>query len=100
MKGCKRFELVTNFRSHFEIVNYANLMHNALSSETIILKVTHVVHCRTNDYVSSINELCESNIVDKNKNITIIANINNDAKDISDNLNAQGFNFVLFLKHH
>lgn len=98
-EGMQRFELVTNFRSHFEIVNYANLMHNASQFRDDYSKeVTHVVHCRTNDYVSSINELCESNIVDKNKNITIIANINNDAKDISDNLNAQGFNFVFIPK--
>lgn len=98
-EGMQRFELVTNFRSHFEIVNYANLIHNYSQFRNDYPKeVTHVVHCRTNDYVSSINELCESNVLDKNKNITIIANINRDAKEISDNLNARGFNFVFIPK--
>ena len=45
-EGMQRFELVTNFRSHFEIVNYANLMHNASQFRDDYSKeVTHVVHC-------------------------------------------------------
>lgn len=98
-EGMNKFELVTNFRSHFEIVNYANLIHN--KSQFIDYypnTVTHTVLCKTNDHINSIIKLCESGTIDKNKEITIIININNHAKIIANKLNEQGFDFIFIPK--
>lgn len=89
------FELVTNFRSHPEIVNYANLMHNDFQFNSIYNEnVEKVIHCRTSDYVQSLNDLCDIEVIDRKKSITIISNINNDAKEITERLNETGFSFV------
>ena len=93
-EGMQNFKLITNFRSDFEIVNYANLMHDTAQVIDRDLKVTNAILCRTNDYTQSIIALCDSGIIDKNKEITIIANIHSDAKSIADSLNEKGFNFL------
>lgn len=90
----QKFELVTNFRSDFEIVNYANLMHNKVQFRNYENNVTHVIHCITTDYLNSLATLFEIGELDTNKSITIIANINKDAQSIADNLNEYGYNFV------
>lgn len=94
-QGIPGFELITNFRSHFEIVNYANLMHNSSQFVSDYRKdVTHVIHCKTNDYLSSIIDLFEIGELDINKSATIIANINSEAEMIAGELNESGFNFI------
>lgn len=97
-EGMQSFKLITNFRSDFEIVNYANLMHDTAQVIDCDLKVTNAILCRTNDCIQSIIALCESGIVDKNKEITIIANRHDDAKSIADSLNEEGFNFLYIPK--
>lgn len=94
-EGMAKFELITNFRSHPEIVNYANLIHNETQFNTSYSKnVEHVVHCRTEDFVQSFKDLCDLEVIDRKKSITVIANINNDAKNIAESLNNLGFNFA------
>lgn len=89
------YELTTNFRSHIEIVNYANLAHNKSHfNSNYTEEVERVIHCKTSDFVQSFVTLNESAIIDIKKDITIIANINEDAKNISDSLNNAGFNFI------
>lgn len=94
-EGITMFELVTNFRSHPEIVNYANLMHNVSQfNSTYDEKVENVIHCRTLDHIQSINALCDLEVIDRKKSIAIISNFNKDAKEITDRLNEIGFNFI------
>src|SRR5699024_6810326 len=93
-EGMKYFKLIYNFRSHFEIVNYANLLHDSSEFLSYEKDVSHVILCRTNDYLSSINAFFETGELDMSKSVTIIANINEDAKQIADGLNRQGYPFL------
>lgn len=94
-EGMNHFELVTNFRSHPEIVNYANLMHNdSQFNGSYMDEVQHVIHCKTNSFGESFKILCESGELDISKSITIIANVNAYAKGVADELNELGFNFI------
>lgn len=92
------FELVTNFRSDFEIVNYANLLHNPLQFKIYEKNVNCVVHCITNNYIDSIVHLLEKGELDANKSITIISNINSEAQSIANDLNERGYNFIFIPK--
>lgn len=90
----KRYELVMNFRSHDEIVNYANLLHNTnCFNSQYNEKVERVVHCNLNDFTSSFSRLVYEGEVDLDKEITIIINYNDDARECADRLNEQGYNF-------
>lgn len=98
-ENIQSFELITNFRSHPEIVNYANIMHNnAQFNVEYQEEVQRIVHCKTYDPIQSFVNLCVSNEIDKSQGITIIANINKDAKEIADSLNELDFNFVFIPK--
>lgn len=97
-EGMQRFELLNNFRSHIEIVNYANLMHNTSQFISYEENVTNVVHCITNDALDSIAILLEIGELDKNKSITIVANVNRHAQSIANRLNEYGFNFIFIPK--
>lgn len=89
------FELIHNFRSHFEIVNYANAIHDfSQFVETDNEDVTRVIHCITNDGINSIDKMFKSEELDIKKSITIIANVHDDAKKISDRLNELGYHFI------
>lgn len=96
-----RFELAHNFRSHFEIVNYSNLIHDIDNfNKDYVATGTErrVLVCSTSNFLESIVRLIEKNIIDISKSITIISNKNEHAKVISDylndNLNEVGINFV------
>lgn len=89
------YELITNFRSHPEIVNYANLIHNQSHfNANYTEEAERVIHCKTSDFIQSFISLKELGIIDIKKSITIISNVNIEAKSISDNLNEAGFNFI------
>lgn len=89
------FKLIHNFRSHFEIVNYANAIHDPTQFlEIDNANVTRVIHCITNDGINSIDEMFKSGKLDIKKSTTIIANFHDDAKEISDSLNERGYNFI------
>ncbi|WNR43011.1 UvrD-helicase domain-containing protein [Paenibacillus roseipurpureus] len=93
------YELVTNFRCHKDIENYANLFHNPPYFENqndivsnVILKEyqnRHFTH-----FPISFSQLIDDNTIDLNKEITIISNVNNDAKRIAEFLNSNGYDFV------
>lgn len=94
-----RFELTHNFRSHFEIVNYSNLIHDIDNfNRSYVATENRVLVCSTNNQIDSIVRLIEEGIVDISKSVTIISNINDDAKMYSDALNERGFNFVFIPK--
>ncbi len=93
------YELVTNFRCHKEIENYANLFHNSRYFEiqdelvsNVILKENPNRHFT--NFPTSFSQLIDDNILDLNKEITIISNVNNDAKRIAELLNRNGYDFV------
>jgi len=91
------FELVTNFRCHEEIENYANLYHNDKYYKAILGNVEHVIfkkNSRRNFIVEEFNELIGGNLIDLNKEITIISNFNNDARRIAELLTNEGFDFA------
>lgn len=88
------FELITNFRSHFEIVNYANLLHNTKNFVKYDNVVTHIVNCITNEPIQSILTLISEGEVDLSESITIIANRNAHAEAIAETLNQNGYPFV------
>lgn len=94
-EGIQSFELITNFRSDFEIVNYANLMHNNSQFDNNRAEnVSHVIHCLTNNDLNSIDSLFRSGELDINRSVTIIANRNDHAQSIAENLKFYGYNFV------
>lgn len=94
-EGINTYELVTNFRSHYSIVNYANLIHNFVHFDLLQEGiVSHVVHCIAHDGVSSVVELIRSGELDINKSIAIIVNINEDAQKITQRLNDFGYKFL------
>lgn len=98
-EGMSKFELNTNFRSHPEIVNYANLMHNTSQfNSTYNESVENIIHCRTLDHIQSFNDLCNLEVIDRKKSITIISNINKEAKEVADQLNEIGYNFIFLPK--
>jgi len=90
----RNYELVTNFRSHDEIVNYANLLHNSeYFNEKYSEVVNCVVHCKTSELIKGFSEMVESGEINLEKEIAIIININNDAQKCTDILNEAGYNF-------
>lgn len=104
------YELVTNFRCDKEIENYANLFHNPKYFTVPNKVVENVVFKEYNSFNSFyersnfsgfgdvFNALIKDNVIDLNKEITIIANFNKDAIKITDLLNAAGYNFVFIPK--
>lgn len=96
-EGIEIFELITNFRSHIEIVNYANLVHNnKVFDSTCNLEVEHVVHCKSNDNIEAVEKLIEMGELDLNKSICFIINYNDAAKQFTEYLNEKGYN-ILFI---
>lgn len=89
------YELITNFRCHPEIQNYANLFHNpdylSIKDE---LSVEKVLHCELTNFVDDINRLVAQGEIDVNKEITVIANFNRDALEKTNQLNGAGYRFV------
>lgn len=88
------FELVTNFRSHNEILNYANLLHNSdYFNGEYKEEVEHVIHFNTDDFMEAFSKLIDSNELNINEEITIIINYNEDAIRCANSLNNLGYNF-------
>lgn len=89
------YELITNFRCHPEIQNYANLFHNpdylALKEG---LNVEKVLLCELKNFVGDFNRLIAQGEIDINKEITVIANINRDALEKANQLINAGYQFV------
>lgn len=104
------YELVTNFRCDKEIENYANLFHNPKyfnqikeNVENLILKEYNTFNNFTerrnfSGFVDNFKGLISEKNIDTNKEITIIANFNNDAKKLTEMLNREGFDFVFIPK--
>ncbi|MED0998343.1 UvrD-helicase domain-containing protein [Bacillus mobilis] len=104
------YELVTNFRCDKEIENYANLFHNPQYILHFTSNVENVVFKEYNtfnsfyerrDFVGFVDEfksIIFEKILDLDKEITIIANYNNDAKKITELLNREGFDFIFIPK--
>lgn len=91
------YELLTNFRCHEEIENFANLFHNDRYHKVITDNVEHVIfkkNSRRNSIVEDFNMLVETNLIDLNKEITIISNFNNDARSVAEQLKNEGFDFA------
>lgn len=104
------YELVTNFRCDKEIENYANLFHNPKYYMHFDKNVENVVFKNFNNFnsfyerrdfvgfVDKFKDLIFEKTLDLDKEVTIIANYNNDAKKITELLNLEGFNFVFIPK--
>jgi len=93
------YELIKNFRSHDEIVNYANLIHNGnYFNAEYQESVNHLIHCKTNDFVSSFTRMVETGDIKLDKEITIIINVNDEARRCTDKLNREGYNFQFIPK--
>lgn len=104
------FELITNFRCHKEIENYANLFHNNKYYEYLSHDVQNVILKEYNSYstlkefnnffgfVEEFNSLIKEKLIDLDKEITIISNFNNDARIIAELLNNEGYEFVFIPK--
>ncbi|HLQ83281.1 MAG TPA: UvrD-helicase domain-containing protein [Pseudogracilibacillus sp.] len=88
------YELIHNFRSHEEIVNYSNLIHNSdYFNFNYNQPVNHVIHCTTNNFVSSFSQMIEDGYIDYSEEIVIIINRNNVALNCTEKLNSSGYNF-------
>lgn len=104
------YELVTNFRCDKEIENYANLFHNTdyfsipqKSAENVVFKEYNSFNSfyeRRNfeGFIDKFNTLIKNKEIVLNKEITIIANFNNDAIKLTELLNGGGYNFVFIPK--
>lgn len=102
------YELITNFRCDKEIENYANLFHNPKYFNQIKENVENLVlkECYTFNYergnfsgfVDNFKALINEKLINTNKEITIIVNLNDDAKKITEMLNREGFDFVFIPK--
>jgi ATP-dependent exoDNAse (exonuclease V) beta subunit len=103
------YELITNFRCDKEIENYANLFHNPKyfnqikkNVENLVLKEftfkNYTERRNFSGFVDDFKSLIHKEIIDTNKEITVIANFNNDAKKITEMLNREGFDFVFIPK--
>ncbi|KIN26641.1 UvrD-helicase domain-containing protein [Bacillus subtilis] len=104
------YELVTNFRCDKEIENYANLFHNSQYYVHLSENVENVVFKEYNNFsnyyerknfVGFIDEfkgLILEKTLELDKEVTIIANYNDDAKKITELLNLEGFDFVFIPK--
>ncbi|MGG0789879.1 UvrD-helicase domain-containing protein [Peribacillus simplex] len=98
------YELVTNFRCDEQIENFANLIHNFKyykkyeeNVRNVILKSynqTRLMKSNFMEFDKELNDLIEREIIDPEKEITIIANYNQDALKLTTQLNNSGFNFV------
>ncbi|MGX7777287.1 UvrD-helicase domain-containing protein [Streptococcus pluranimalium] len=85
--------LTHNFRSHLEIVNYANVIHDSDSSINIPSVLEGCVGiCNLNQY--NLGDLIMSNYIDLNKEITIIVGKHQEAIDYQRSLKDDyGFEF-------
>lgn len=104
------YELVTNFRCDKEIENYANLFHNPkhiIKNTTTVKNVVFKEYNNFNNFyersnfvgfVETFKSIISEKIIDLNKEVTIIANYNNDAKKITELLNQEGLDFVFIPK--
>lgn len=89
------YELITNFRCHKEIQNYANFFHNPSALDlNHDLIVKNVLHCNLNDIVVDFNRLVIQKEINIEEEITIIANYKKDAYQILGLLNNAGYQFV------
>ncbi|MCM3130540.1 UvrD-helicase domain-containing protein (plasmid) [Paenibacillus urinalis] len=97
------YELVTNFRCHKDIENYANIFHNPqyfnIQKDTVHNVILKNYQSRyINEFPESFTQLIDDDFIDLNKEIAIISNINRDAKKIAELLNEKGFDFVFVPK--
>src|SRR5699024_8080062 len=85
-----------NFRSHIEIVNYANLFHNKDYFNPLYIEpVKHVIVCTINnkEFIDGFVQMIEDGHIDLKKEITIIINYNRIALDCKEALNSHGYSF-------
>lgn len=102
----KAYELVKNFRCHKEIENFANFFHNPQYYQEAEDDVKHVIikeYSNTNwrnfaGFAYEFEDLIDQDRLDLNKEITIIANYNDDALKIAELLNGAGYDFVYIPK--
>ncbi|WP_183117353.1 UvrD-helicase domain-containing protein [Brochothrix thermosphacta] len=94
-----KYELIHNFRSHEEIVNYAHFLHDYPNfNHNYTTSVNRIVHCKTKDFIDSFVKLVDSGELDLSRSITIIANRNNHAQQIANNLNESKYSFTFIPK--
>lgn len=92
------YKLVHNFRCHSDIQNYANFIHDYNEFKSSNKEIENVIFSREQDIVSNFQNLLNEGVLDINKEITIISNINDKAKCIADELNSAGYKFVFVPK--
>ncbi|URN93088.1 MAG: UvrD-helicase domain-containing protein [Candidatus Pristimantibacillus lignocellulolyticus] len=100
------YELVKNFRCHKEIENFANIFHNPNYyykanddvKNVIIKEYSSNNRSGFSGFVDEFEDLVDQEKLDLKKEITIIANINNDAQRIAELLMEAGYDFVFIPK--
>lgn len=93
------YELSKNFRCDVEIENYANLLHNPkffLQTPNMASNVIFKKYIDKGFVNFSVNfsTLVATNLINLDKEITIISNFNDDAQVITDKLNKAGYDFI------
>ncbi len=92
------YQLFHNFRSHIDIQNYANFFHDIDQFQNREEDIENVILARCDNIVHTFEHLIQQELVDIDKEITIISNRNNHAKSIEQTLNLAGYNFI-FIPH-
>lgn len=102
-EGFENYQLIKNFRCDKEIENYANLIHNPdyyISFENPATKmvIQDYPFTRFEEFPNYFMHLINSREIDENKEITIISNFNNEARNIAELLTAVGYDFIFIPK--
>ncbi|WP_034332845.1 UvrD-helicase domain-containing protein [Bacillus sp. J37] len=90
-----KYELYHNFRSHFNITNFANLLHkeNYLESKASEIINEIALFSTNKGFSSAVIEILQKKEVNLDKKITIIINVNSAAEECRDFLNSNGYQF-------
>ncbi|MDN4617853.1 UvrD-helicase domain-containing protein [Paenibacillus sp. PsM32] len=90
----QNYNLFHNFRSDIEIRNYANFLHDEEYFIENQKEVQNVIFLRGQGILNNFETMLKENILDLDKEITIISNSHNVAQEIANSLNRGGYNFI------
>lgn len=89
-----KFELIHNFRSHPNITNFANLIHNDSYIKNNCIALNEEVQIiQTKDFNDSIVLYLKTLLNFKSEEVVIIINFHDDAESCKNYLNENGFDF-------
>ncbi|WP_411342757.1 UvrD-helicase domain-containing protein [Paenibacillus sp. WLX1005] len=88
------YQLFHNFRCHIDIQNYANFFHDIDQFQKRGDNIENVILARFDNIVQTLKNLIQQEIIDIDKEVTIISNFTIHAKSIEQELNLAGYNFI------